>query len=136
MRKSILLGIGLGLLSQLALGATVVNQGTGTVQQANCVLVQQNESMVGGLVGGGVGAVAGGLVGSLFGKTGKKLGALAGGVGGAAYGASGSKIYNCTLLVAMPDGSKQMVSKVSDQLINAGQTIGVVAMSDGSSQAL
>jgi outer membrane lipoprotein SlyB len=114
----------------------VVNNTTGYVESANCVLVTRNESMSGGLVGGALGGAGGALVGSLFGKKGRSIGAIGGALGGAAYGASGSKVYNCTLLVSLNDGTKQMVTKVTETPIEQHSNIGVAKMADGSYQAL
>jgi outer membrane lipoprotein SlyB len=103
----------------------MANSYTAVVEDANCVQIGQNESIVGGVVGGGVGAVGGALVGSLFGKSGKKWGALAGGLGGAAYGASGDKVYNCTILTTV-GGERVMVSKQSSAIIQRGAAVTVV----------
>lgn len=105
--------------------AVMANSYTAVVEDANCVQIGQNESIVGGVVGGGVGAVGGALVGSLFGKSGKKWGALAGGLGGAAYGASGDKVYNCTILTTV-GGERVMVSKQSSAIIQRGAAVTVV----------
>lgn len=98
---------------------------TALVEQANCVQVGSNESVVGGVIGGAAGGIGGALVGSLFGKTGKKLGAIAGGIGGAAYGASGDKIYNCNILTKV-GGEAVMVSKQSSQVIVPGNSVTLV----------
>lgn len=98
---------------------------TALVEQANCVQVGSNDSVVGGVVGGAAGSIGGALVGSLFGKTGTKLGALAGGLGGAAYGASGDKIYNCNILTKI-GGEAVMVSKQSSEVIVPGNSVTLV----------
>lgn len=116
--------------------ASVVRQHSAWVESANCVLVDRKESVSGGLVGGAVGGVGGALVGSLFGKKGRTLGAIAGGLGGAAYGSSGEKIYNCTLLATLQDGSKHMITKITNTQITPQDKIGVAELSDGSFQAL
>lgn len=113
--------------------ASAVNAATSyqaEVVQANCVLIQQDTSLSGGLVGGAVGGVGGALVGSLFGKSGKKWGALAGGVGGAAYGSRGNKVYNCTVLVRIGE-EQHMVSKQSSEEIYRGQRVTVVDTGNG-----
>lgn len=123
-------------LSASALANTVESQHTATVEMANCVQVGQNESMVGGLVGGALGSVGGAVVGSMFGKSGKTIGGLVGGLGGAAYGASGDKIYNCSVMAALNDGNKIMVSKQTTQPIQQGSSIGVVKLTNGQWGAL
>lgn len=119
-----------------AYAASVVEQHSAWVENANCVQIGKNESLSGGLVGGALGGAGGALVGSIFGKKGRTLGAIAGGLGGAAYGASGNKIYNCSILARLKDGEKVMVSKQTEQLIEPNTTMGVVKLSDGSYQAL
>lgn len=110
------------LVAPLTLAADSV---TTLVEQANCVQVGSNDSVVGGVIGGAAGSVGGALVGSLFGKTGKKLGAIAGGIGGAAYGGSGDKIYNCNILTKVNDDAV-MVSKQSSKVINPGETVTLI----------
>lgn len=120
MKKIIALAI--ALASPLALADNSV---TSLVEQANCVQVGQNESIVGGIVGGAAGSVGGAIVGSFFGKTGKSLGALAGGVAGGAYGASGDKIFNCTIMTRV--GSEAvLVSKQSPKVILQGESVTLV----------
>lgn len=122
MKSVIAFGLIGALVTPMALADNTV---TALVEQANCVQVGQNESIVGGIVGGAAGSAGGALVGSFFGKTGKKLGALVGGVAGGAYGASGDKIYNCTVLTRV-GGETVLVSKQSARNIIQGDTITLV----------
>jgi len=124
------------LFSAVVSANEVTDQQSAYVEGANCVQVGQNESITGGLIGGGVGAVGGALVGSLFGKSGKSIGALAGGLGGAAYGASGSKVYNCSVMARLRNNEKVLVTKQTDRVIQQGETMGVVKLSNGFWQAI
>uniref|UniRef100_A0AB39CCG5 Glycine zipper 2TM domain-containing protein n=1 Tax=Pseudomonas phage RVTF4 TaxID=3236931 RepID=A0AB39CCG5_9VIRU len=135
MKKSLAFALAF-LVATAAHANQIVDQQSAYVEGANCVQVGQNESMVGGLVGGALGTAGGALVGSLFGKSGKSIGAIAGGLGGAAYGASGNKIYNCTVMARLRDGEKVMVTKQTEQVIQQGETMGVVKLSNGFWQAI
>lgn len=122
MKKILSVALVLALTTPMAMAENSV---TVLVEQSNCVLVAQNESIVGGIVGGAAGSVGGAIVGSFFGKTGKKLGALAGGVAGGAYGASGDKVYNCTLMTRI-GGEAVLVSKQSSKPIEQGASVTLV----------
>jgi outer membrane lipoprotein SlyB len=135
--KKIVIALSLALAMAVpAHAASVVRQHSAWVESANCVLVDRKESVSGGLVGGALGGVGGALVGSLFGKKGRTIGAIGGALGGAAYGSSGDKVYNCSVLASLNDGSKHLITKITNTQITTQDKIGVVELSDGTFQAL
>lgn len=93
------------------------------VSQTDCVVSDQEVSIVGGAVGGTVGGVGGAIVGNMVGgKTGGWIGGLIGSAVGGAVGSKGRTTYDCSVVVEN-QGNPTLVRSVTHKEVKKGNKI-------------
>jgi len=101
------------------------------VSQTDCVVSEQEISIVGGAVGGTVGGVGGAVVGSMIGgRTGGWIGGLVGGAVGGSVGSKGRSTYDCSVVVDNGD-TPTLVRSVTHKEVKKGDTVQLHTLTDG-----
>ena len=134
MRKQIILASSIiaGLsLSASVIAKEVVSTTRTTVSQSDCVVSEQEISIIGGAIGGTVGGTGGAVVGRMVGgRTGGWVGGLVGSAVGGAVGSKGRSTYDCSAIVDN-NGTLTLVRSITHKEVKAGDTVLLHSLSDG-----
>lgn len=101
------------------------------VSQSDCVVSDQEISVVGGVVGGTVGGAGGALLGRMVGgRTGGWIGGLVGGAVGGTVGSKGKTTYDCSVVV---DNNEKptLVRSITNKEVKIGDTVELYSLDNG-----
>lgn len=125
------LAISLAFSASSALAKEVVSTTDAMVSQSECVVSEQEISIVGGAVSGAVGGAGGAFVGRVVGgRTGGWVGGLVGSAVGGVVGSKGRSTYDCSVLVENKDGPR-LVRSITHNEVKSGDSVQLHSLSDG-----
>lgn len=118
-------------LSASVMAKEVISTTQTTVSQSDCVVSEQEISIVGGAIGGTVGGAGGAVVGRMVGgRTGGWVGGLVGSAVGGAVGSKGRSTYDCSAIVDN-NGTPTLVRSITHKEVRVGDTVQLHSLSDG-----
>lgn len=117
--------------SSFVLSQEVESTTSAIVSDSDCVVTDQEVSIVGGAVGGTLGGAGGAVVGRMLGgRAGGWIGGLAGSAAGGAVGSKGDKTYECAVVVKS-GGEQHLVRSVTKREIKKGESVRLHSLDNG-----